>query len=152
MQNPALVGVMDGPGDGRHQPRGRAQVARVTLDVRGQIAAVDELHAEIVLALVFADLVDWHDVGMVEVGGGFGFEAKTLEVGGRGQTPGANHLERQHAVQAELPGLVHNAHASLGDHLEQLVIAEVADPRAGRALCSVGGKGGRLKRGGRFSV
>src|SRR5438876_734391 len=38
-----------------------------------------------------------------------------------------NHLQRHGAVEADLPCLVHDAHAAAGDLLEQLVVAEVTE-------------------------
>lgn len=45
-----------------------------------QAAPLDQLHAEEVLAFVFADLVDRHDVRMVQVARCLGFSMKTLHV------------------------------------------------------------------------
>ena len=78
VQDAAFVSIMDGAGHGRHQPRGGARVLGVPLDLRGQVAAINQLHAEVVVAFVFADLVDRHDMRMIEVRGGFGFEAEAL--------------------------------------------------------------------------
>jgi hypothetical protein len=44
----------------------------------GQIAARDPLHAEIALPAMLADLVNRHDMRMVQRGGGFGFAAEAL--------------------------------------------------------------------------
>ena len=57
---------------GRQRPGG---------DLLRQALALDEAHAEIMLALVLADLVDRHDAGMVEVGGRLGLEVEPLDVG-----------------------------------------------------------------------
>ncbi len=78
------------------------------------------------LAFVFADFVDGHDVRMVEVGGGLGFGMKTLHIGRRSQLARQDHLQGHDAVQADLPSFVHHAHAATGDFLQQFVIAEIA--------------------------
>ena len=88
------------------------------------------------MAVVLADLVDRHDLRMIEVRGRLGFKAKPLEVVGCRESTGADHLECQHAIQADLPRLVDDAHPSLGDDLDQLVIAEVADARSGQVAAN----------------
>ena len=127
------MGVMDGAGDRGREPCRGARLASKTLDLGSQVASVHELHAEVVVAVVLADLVDRHDIRVIEMGGGLGLQAEPLQIVGRGEPAGADHLERQHAIQAHLPGLVDNTHPTLGDDLDQLVIAEVADARLGRA-------------------
>ena len=53
-----------------------------------------------------------------------------LHVGVVGELPGEDHLERDFAVEAYLPGLEDHAHAAARDLADDLVVAEVAD--AGR--------------------
>ena len=48
-----------------------------------QAARLDQLHGQKVLAIVLADVVDRHDVGMIEMGGCLGLAAQTLDVGRR---------------------------------------------------------------------
>jgi hypothetical protein len=90
----------------------------------GQAAAVDQLHGEERLALVLADFVDGHDVGVVEGCDGGGLGAEALQVGGRGLRAGAEHLEGDDPAQALLAGLVDDAHAAAGDLFKQLVTAQ----------------------------
>ena len=45
------------------------------------------------------------------------------------KVPREDHLEGDDPVQADLPGLVDDAHPAPGDLLQQLVVAEVADGR-----------------------
>ena len=62
-----------------------------------------------------ADLVDRHDAGMVEVGGGLGLDVEPLDIGFGGKLAGEDHLERDRAIEAHLPGLEDDAHAASGD-------------------------------------
>ena len=88
------------------------------------------------LALVLADLVDRHDPRMVEVGGRLGLGVEALDVGVVGELAGEDHLERDGAVEAHLPGLEDDAHAAAGELADDLVVAEVADAGGfGRAEC-----------------
>ena len=59
----------------------------------GQVAAVDQLHAEVVVSFVFADLVDRHDMRMIQVRGRFGFQAEAMEIAGRREPARPHHLE-----------------------------------------------------------
>ena len=114
------------------------------------------------LALVLADLVDRHDARMVEVRGGLGLDVEPLDVGLGGELAGEDHLERDGAVEAHLPGLVDDAHAAAGDLADELVVAEVADARSEDPAASlvdpVPGRCGLVARGlvarcnGRFLV
>ena len=82
VQDPALVCVVNGP---CHRVDESGNGFLVALDSRfglGEIAALDELHREIVAALVFPDFIDGNDVGMVEVGCRLGLGVETLDVGG----------------------------------------------------------------------
>ena len=99
--------------------------------MRREISAVDQLHAEVMMAFVLADLVDRHDVRMIQVRRGLRFHPEPLEILGRRESAGPDHLQRQDAVQADLPGLVDDPHTALGEDLEQLVVAEVSDPLPG---------------------
>ena len=78
----------------------------------GQAAAFDQFHAEVVLVLMLADLVDGYDIGVIEVSGGLGLGLETPHVGFRGQLAGQDHLEGHQPLQLDLPGLVHHAHAA----------------------------------------
>ena len=76
------------------------------------------------LALAFAEIIDRHDAGMVELGGGFGFLVKALHLLRGRPEAGADHLEGDDALQFDLPGFVDHAHAAMGDLPQQLVIAK----------------------------
>ena len=80
--------------------------------------------------------------GMVEVGGRLGLGVEALHVGVGGQLAGQDHLEGDDAIEADLPGLVDDAHAAAGDLLQQLVVAEIAH-RPQRCSVSVGVAAGR---------
>ena len=72
----------------------------------GQRGPLYEFHREVLLALVLADLVDRHDVGMVEIGGRLGLGAEALDVARRGERAAEDHLESDDPIERRLPGLV----------------------------------------------
>ena len=123
MQDAALVSVVDGPPHLDHQRRqGRAAQRRPI----GEAAAVDQLHAEIRLLVVLADIVNGDNVGMVEQGGRLGFQTEAGHVFGQGQTAGADHLEGDDSVERAMPGFVNHPHAAAGDLFDHFVLADFA--------------------------
>src|SRR5207247_1491888 len=89
VQDAALMSIVNGACHRRNQS-GRLALLRLpdprfpTPDLR-QTPAFHQLHAEKVLSFVLADLVNWHDVRMVEAGSGFGFGVEPLDVGPPGE-------------------------------------------------------------------
>jgi hypothetical protein len=79
-----------------------------------------------------ADLVDGHDVRVVQRGGGLGLGLEPPHVRLGRQLPGEDHFEGDRPVQADLVRPVDDAHAAAGDLPQQLVVAEVAHHGPGR--------------------
>ncbi len=124
MQDAVLVGVMDGASDEGDQP---SRGLRVGAQRRGPVreaAALDPLHTKVIAALVFADLVDRHDVGMLQAGGGLGLVTKAFHFLGGGKPAFPDHFQGDDTVQADLPRPIHHAHSAAGNLLLQFVVAE----------------------------
>ncbi len=141
VQDAALVGVMDGAGQGRHQA-GEACLLLIGGPVplsrhlefgepASQAASFHELQGEVGLVVDLANVVDGDDVGMVQLGGGLGLDAEAAQGRARGGLPGQDHLEGHLAVEAHLPGPVDDAHAAAGDLAEQFVVAKALPSRGG---------------------
>src|SRR5438874_2652084 len=81
------------------------RVAGEASGVSAQAAALDQLHGEVVLPLVFADVVDGDDVRMIEATALLGFDAEASDLFGRGELAGEDHLEGDDAVQRLVLGL-----------------------------------------------
>ena len=64
------------------------------------------------LAVVLADLVDRHDARVVEQGDGLGLVLEPAQLVVVGQDAGLDHLEGDGPVEADLAGLVDDAHAA----------------------------------------
>ena len=79
VQDAPLVRMVDGPGDRGHRLRGSLGSGGGFRQPLGEAAALDQLHREVAEALVLADLVDRHDVRVVEVGDRLGLEAKPAQ-------------------------------------------------------------------------
>ena len=135
VQNAALMGVMDRPSHGsQHLSRARGLHAGRRA---AEAPALDQFHGEVVLAVLLADLVDGHDVGVIERCGGLGFALEALNVGRGGELSGENHLDGDQAIEAQLQGLVHHSHAAARQFFQKHVVADCAflDPRR-QARCA----------------
>jgi hypothetical protein len=144
-----LVAGVHGPGQGLHQLRRRPRRQRGAVEVVCQAAAGTELEREERQAVVLADLVDLHDVGVVQAGDGLGLGAEAVPVGRAGVAARQDHLQRHHPVGLHLARLVDDAHAALGDYLQDLV-TEHPWPAGGRRrgrrpLVDRHGRGRRLR-------
>ncbi len=131
VQDAALVRVVHRAGHLHHQLN---KPTRCIAWALRQTPPLDELHAEEVLPLMLADLVDGHDVRVVEVGGVFGLGAEAAQLVGAGQGAVADHLEGHQAAQRQLPRPVDDAHAAARDFPQHLVIAEAPPRRRGAGL------------------
>ena len=123
--------------------------------MRGEVAALDELHRVEVAALVSADFVDRDDVRMVEIGGGFRLGGESLHFGLGREDAAEDHLQSDGSADGDLACFEDDAHAALGDALDQFVVADalfdfgffgLAHPFAEEAARTEAGR--RIERGG----
>ena len=128
VKDAALVGVVDGIGDLRNDPRGLARVVHEFSEGFLHPPTVDQLHAEIALILEGANLVDRDNAGVVECGDGFGFVLKTADLILAGELGVADHLQGDLPVQSDLPGPVDHSHAAPPEETDQFVVADIANP------------------------
>ena len=92
VDHPLAMGVVDRPGDRRHQPGRGLVVVAIASQVLRQVAAGNQLHAEEGMPLMPADLEDRHDVGMVQVGRRLGLGAEPPDLGLGGELSREDHL------------------------------------------------------------
>ncbi len=99
-------------------------VQRSGVQQRLQFLAVDQLHGDEQAAVDFPDVVDRHDVGIVEACRGAGFAAEPLlELGILGEVR-EQHLQRDGPADGGVMGTPHLAHATATQQLDQLVAAK----------------------------
>ena len=79
------------------------------------------------MPVLLADLVNRHDRGMIEVRRGLGLGAEAADVGLVGEPTREDHLEGDHAIEAQLPRLVHDPHTATSNLAKDLVIAEATE-------------------------
>ena len=131
------MGIVQGSRD-EHDITGRLTGGQGALDqALRKTRSFHEIHAVERLAANLADFVDGHNVGMAKLSIGFRFQPKARQIIGIRAWPRQDHLDRDNAIQADLPRLEHHAHAASADFLEQRVIAKVfsrLNPNAGRGV------------------
>ena len=117
--------VRDLPGN-RQRLAGRDRAAREPV---GQRFAVNQIHREIMLAGLHAEIVNRDDVRMLESRGGLRFLHEPLELFHRSHRAALQHLQRDDAIQAGLPGPVHHRGRAARNLVDDFIPAEL---RAGR--------------------
>ena len=144
-----LVRVVDRPRHLGHQRGDGPRVALQPADVSRQVAALDQPHAEERLVVDLADLVDRHDVRVVELRHRLGLGAEPPQLGEARQRRVADQLQRHEPPEVDLPRPVDDPHPAPSDLVDQLVFAEEPRrPRGGRrGRLGLGRPGGRLGRG-----
>ena len=139
MEDAPHVGVVHRLGRLGQQRGGGPRVVAVGGQPVGEAAAGDQLHGEVALAVVLADLVDRHDAGVVEQRDRLGLVLEPPQLVVAGQHAGPDHLEGDGPVEADLAGPVDDAHAAAAELGLDLVVAEVADGGPGRRATSASG-------------
>ncbi len=142
MQNAALMRKVHRPAHSDQNLDCLFRAGAAGSDHVRQTAAINQLHAEIVLAFVRADLVNGQDVGVIEVGGRLGLGVEALNIGFAGQLTGEDHLHRDQAIETDLAGFPDHAHSPAGDFFDEFIVAEVTQDF--RITRSTGNRGDRL--------
>ena len=107
-----------------------------SLGVPLQVAAGDELEHEVRPAAVLTDLVERHNVRVVERGDDFGFEPQSAKVFFiRPQYIGPYRLQGDDAIEPLVPGFEDESHPAAGDLVEQLEFADLAIRRVFGLRC-----------------
>src|SRR5262249_54580495 len=94
-----------------------------------QVRAFDILHCDVMDLVDPSHRVDVHDVGVIELGDGHRLGLEPVQISGSAQVIGAQHLQGDRTVQADLPGEVDLTHAPAA---QQPLDLEVAECQAGQ--------------------
>src|ERR1700756_3162537 len=96
---------------------------------------VKEFHCDEGAAVLFADVVNGADIGMVESRGGFGFATEAPEGLAVGRELFGKEFEGDEAVQTRVLRYVHHTHAATAEAFENAVVGDCcADEVAGSAM------------------
>src|SRR3954449_4805764 len=112
---------LDGPRQGFDKLSSGADWLWLALEVLGQAAASHELEDKVWSAFDLSDIVNLHNVGMLQAGQLGSFGAQARQVLRLGVVAGQNHLERHGALETELPGSIDDPHAAAADFLNDFV-------------------------------
>jgi hypothetical protein len=119
VENPVLVGVMDGAADLGHEAGGPCKGSGGLAKVLAEGAAGHILHGEPWLAIAFACFVDGDDARVGEPGGCFRFQPEPLDFLRACKSSAGDKLEGDFALKARLPCAVDDAHAAAADLFTQ---------------------------------
>ncbi len=106
------VAVVDGAGERLDQFGRGARRPRGAVEPLLQAAALDELQRQVRVTVVFADVVDPNDVGMLELRDGLGLPAEAPPLLRGGRVAVQDHLQGDRALEVLLPGPVDDPHAA----------------------------------------
>lgn len=130
MQNATQMGMMNGPGNFDQQPCRAPEPFGIPRRCCGieftQMAALNQRHGEVMLAIVLTGFIKGNNVGMIQLGDGLDLDLEAEQCFRRGEQAGLNQLQRQSSLQAKLARAVDHSHSATSDFSENLVIAEEA--------------------------
>ena len=124
MDDPPLVGRLHGPGQLLDEHGRLSRRQRRAGQLAGQAAAVADTPGEERQAVVLADLVDLHDIGMLQRGDGLGLGRKRDRSSGPAWPPARIIFRATTRFKARLPGLVDDAHAAAAQLAQHLVAGQ----------------------------
>ncbi len=136
MNDAPLMRVMNGSGNLLHQFDRLTRWQRASGQSFAKTSPRHEAHRVVATARVLANFVNWHNPRVIEIRRGLGFGAKPLDFLRRGQLPRQNHLQRDAAIQADLPRLVDSSHPASADLFQQFVISQRSQRPGVRGLRS----------------
>ena len=87
--------MMNGPGNDGDDPRRGSRIGGHRDEPPVEAGSLNQLHAEEITPLVLTDLVDRHDVRVVELGNRFGLILKSQSLGFRGKRSRLDQFERR---------------------------------------------------------
>jgi hypothetical protein len=99
---------MDSLGKGHHTSRSIHLGQRVMPDRCGEALALDEVHGVVVQSVLFTDLMDADNIGMLQPRGGRRFSTEAANFVIRCQQTRSHHFDGNCAVETHLARLVHH--------------------------------------------
>jgi hypothetical protein len=112
VQDAALVRVLRGTGQRLDESGGDTCGRPALLEPRRQVSPVAQFQGEEEPAVVLADLVDGHDVGVFQAGKRLGLATEPFELLGPGIGSAEEHLQGDDAVQGRVPRPIHHGQAA----------------------------------------
>ena len=132
MDDALAVGLGDAARHGFDQLGGPLRRPGRAVETPVQAAAVDVLQLEERQAVGLADVVDLHDVGVLQPGDGLRFGQEADGGLDAGMGAGQDHLQDAWSVQEDLSAAVDDAHAAAAQLAQDLVAGDGGDDAVGR--------------------
>ncbi len=125
MDDPCLVGHMDGPGEVCRQLGCETARLRGAGQTVVEAAAVEQLQSDKRQAIRFADVINLQDVRVAKLGDRLGLGREPPELVRMRVAAATNHFQGDQAVEPEMPRLVDYSHPSPAQPLDDLVSGDV---------------------------
>jgi len=123
------VGAFDRVGDAFGDMQRVGDRQRPRENVRRKRIAFDEFHREIMVAVARADVINRHDVGMLQARHGFRFAIEAFDGFVRRVDAVEQNFQRDDAVEPGLARFVDDTETAAADFAEQFVAGELAFAR-----------------------
>ena len=125
----------------------------------GKAASIDVFERQKGGSVVLVDLMNLHDIGMLQVSDGLGLGSETHRLDRPGVGAAQNHLQGDDTIELHLPGFIDDSHAASPQFLQHLVSGNLqsgegtaGDGIAELAIRKISGTGERVEwNQGRFS-
>jgi hypothetical protein len=124
MDDAALVGIVHCSGQQFDETRGGTRRLGLAVDPLFQAASLDEFEGKIGAAFVLADIVDLHDVGVLQARCGLSFREKSFAIVGSRVRPGQDHFEGDQPFETDLHRLVDDTHAAAAQFIEDFIAGQ----------------------------
>lgn len=132
MNDPFAVCDVDGTGEGLEERGGLSRTPGLAIQSVRQAAALDPLHGQEGVALIAADLVDLDDIRVLHPRRQLSLQPEPPLLGWGGELAGQHHLQGHQPVEASVPCLVHDPHASAADLGQDIVVRDLPGDRMHR--------------------
>ena len=127
MDDPLVVGVLQGIADLRHDGQRLARRQTPGFEQLAQVHPVHELHEKVEQPVGLAELVERDDAGMVELGQRLGLAGEAFGKGRVVADARRQDFQGDDAVERLLPGFVDRAHAALADESQDFQLGKRLD-------------------------
>ncbi len=132
MDDTAIVGVVHRPGQHLRDPRSLLDRHRARRQPPGQVLPFDHFQRQVGGPVRLADLMDFHDIGVVQTGGGLGLPVEPVELFRVDAPDRPDHLQGDPPLEPHLRCKIDDPHAADADLAKDLVARHMRVTRAVR--------------------
>jgi len=111
--------VMNSPRQRAHELRDRDGIHGDAVQVVREVGTIHKAHAQERPPIQFPELINRHDIGVVQPGGGFRFGFESFQLWFPGELPGEQHFQCDDSIQARVMRAINDTHTSVRNLLKQ---------------------------------